>query len=47
MDLHTHSSALARGVLVEQVPHDTALVDVRAIDAGCSGVDVIVDQIEL
>ena len=47
VDLHPHSGTLAGWVLVEKVSHDAALVDLCAIDAGGSCIDVVVDHIQL
>ena len=47
MKLHAHGVALARGVLVKQVGHDAALIDVVAIDACHPGIDVVVHHIQL
>ena len=47
MKLHPNRVALAGCVLVEQVGHDAALIDVIAIDACNPGIDMVVHYIQL
>ena len=47
VDLDTNRVALTAWLLVEQVCHDAALIDVCAIDACHSCVDVVVHYIQL